>query len=127
MAIQTYLAVAAGGALGAVGRFAVGSLSLRVMGPGFPWGTLAVNVIGAFVIGVLTTALAQRFQASHMLQAGLVTGVLGGFTTFSAFSLEAALMVERNHWGMAAGYATSSVLLCVVAVFAGMAVARAVL
>ncbi|MFN3233733.1 MAG: fluoride efflux transporter CrcB [Alphaproteobacteria bacterium] len=127
MALQTYLAVAAGGAVGAMGRFAVGGVSLRLMGPGFPWGTLAVNVLGAFLIGTVTMLLAQRFQASHILQAGLVTGVLGGFTTFSAFSLEAALMVERHQWGLAAGYAMASVVLCVAAVFAGMALVRTVL
>ena len=124
MSVSPYLAVAAGGAVGAMGRFAVGGLALRIMGPGYPWGTLAVNVLGGFLIGVLTVVIAQRISVPHIWQAGLVTGLLGGFTTFSAFSLEAALMIERSEWTSALIYALASVVLCVAAVFAGLFVAR---
>ncbi|MDA0338966.1 MAG: fluoride efflux transporter CrcB [Proteobacteria bacterium] len=119
-----YIAVAAGGAIGAMSRFAVGGLALRIMGPGYPWGTLAVNVAGGFLIGVLVTLIGQKFSTPHIWQAGLVTGLLGGFTTFSAFSLEAALMIERHDWSGAITYALVSVILCILAVFAGLFVAR---
>lgn len=125
MSLTPYLAVAAGGALGAVGRFAVGGLALRLMGPGFPWGTLAVNVIGGVLIGLLAALLATRYSGSPLLHAGLVTGFLGGFTTFSAFSLETALMIERHDWTVAMVYVLASVVLCVLAVFAGLAIGRA--
>ena len=124
MSMTTYLAVAAGGAVGAMGRFALGGVMLRLMGPGFPWGTLAANVIGGFLIGVLAALLATRFSGSPLLHAGLVTGLLGGFTTFSAFSLETALMIERHDWTLAISYALASVVLCVAAVFAGLFAVR---
>jgi len=123
----TYMAVAAGGAVGAMGRFALGGFAMRQMGPGFPWGTMAANVIGAFLIGILAEVIARRLGVGHILQAGLVTGLLGGFTTFSAFSLETALMIERHQWSLAAGYAMASVILCVGAVFLGLTAVRAVL
>ncbi|MBT6329450.1 MAG: fluoride efflux transporter CrcB, partial [Kordiimonadaceae bacterium] len=81
-------AVAAGGAIGATGRFLVGRLMLNIMGPGFPWGTLTVNILGSFLIGLAVQLLAMRYSLSHEWQGFLIIGVLGGFTTFSAFSME---------------------------------------
>ncbi len=118
------LAVATGGAIGATGRFLIGKVMLRLMGPGFPWGTLTVNVVGSFIIGLAVTFLAMRFNLSQTWQAFLITGILGGFTTFSAFSLEIGLMLERNEIANAAFYAMGSVLFGVGALFLGLYAGR---
>jgi fluoride exporter len=99
---------------------------LRTFGPGYPWGTLLVNVSGGLLMGFLVGYLAFQGSGARDLRLLLATGVLGGFTTFSAFSLEAALMIERKAWGQAIGYAGLSVGLCVLAVFAGLMLARKV-
>jgi CrcB protein len=122
--IQTVLFVGAGGAVGAMSRFMLGRFMLSVMGPGYPWGTLAANVIGALIMGMLVELFALKISAPHNLQAALMVGVLGGFTTFSAFSLEATLMIQRNEWMGAISYALVSVVVCIAAVFAGMAIVR---
>ena len=122
--IQTVLFVGAGGAVGAMGRFMLGRLMLQTMGPGYPWGTLAANIIGALIMGMLAELFALRLSAPPNVQAALMAGVLGGFTTFSAFSLETALMIERNEWMGAASYVAISVIACVGALFLGMAFVR---
>ena len=124
MQVQTLLLVGAGGAFGAMGRFLLGRYVLQALGPGFPWGTLAANVIGAFVMGLLVELFATKLSLSTGLQAGLTVGLLGGFTTFSAFSLETALMIERHDWTMALTYVTASVGLCVLALFAALYLVR---
>jgi CrcB protein len=121
-----WASVALGGALGASARYGVGALMLRWMGPGFPWGTLAVNVVGSFILGLLTEALALKFSLAPEVRVLLVTGVLGGFTTFSAFSLESANMIERGDYLVAATYVGASVLLAVGALFGGLTLGRAV-
>lgn len=120
------LAVAAGGAIGATGRFLVGRLMLNLMGTGYPWGTLTVNIIGSFFIGLLVELLALRFNLSHEWQAFLVIGILGGFTTFSAFSLEVGLMLQKDQFSAAALYAISSLVLGLVALFAGIFAGKAI-
>jgi CrcB protein len=121
------LYVALGGAAGAVARYLVGVQALRSFGPGWPWGTLAVNVVGGFLMGALAGWLAHRGGADQERWRLLLgVGVLGGFTTFSAFSLEAALMIERRAYGQAFSYATGSVILSVAALFAGLMIARRV-
>jgi CrcB protein len=120
------LAVAAGGAIGATGRFLIGRLMFNLMGPGFPWGTLTVNIAGSFLIGLLVELLAVRFNISQEWQAFLVIGILGGFTTFSAFSLEFGLMIEKNQLSAAALYAIGSVLLGLIALFAGIFAGKAI-
>jgi CrcB protein len=122
----TYVAVAAGGALGATLRFAVGAWSLRALGPGFPWGTLAVNVAGSFAMGLLAVALLER-GASARWAPFLMTGILGGFTTFSAFSLDTVTLLERGEALRAALYAGGSVALSLGGLWAGLALARGVL
>ena len=122
--IQTVLWVGAGGAIGAMARFLVGRLMLQAMGPGYPWGTLVVNVVGSLLMGVLVALFAFKMSPSQNLQAALTVGLLGGFTTFSAFSLETALMIERHEWMGAVSYALASVVLCVAGLFAGMALVR---
>ena len=90
----------------------------------FPWGTLTVNIVGSFLMGVFIELLARRFGTSNELRLFVATGVLGGFTTFSAFSLETALMIERRAYGEALGYALVSVLLSVTALFLGLMLMR---
>ncbi|WP_454849560.1 fluoride efflux transporter CrcB [Rhizobium binxianense] len=118
------LLVAAGGAIGSVLRYYVGQWSLRLMGPSFPWGTLTVNVVGCFVIGVFSELLMRRFNASVDLRLLLVTGFLGGFTTFSAFSLDAITLFERGETLAGSIYIAASIGLSMAAVAAGLAVMR---
>lgn len=120
------LAVAAGGALGATGRYLVGRFMFNIMGPGFPWGTFTVNIIGSFLIGLVIELLAIRFNLSHEWQGFLVIGILGGFTTFSAFSLEVVLMLEKDQFSAAALYAFGSMFIGVAALFAGIFAGRAI-
>ena len=112
-------AVAAGGAIGATGRFLVGRLMLNIMGPGFPWGTLTVNILGSFLIGLAVQLLAMRYSLSHEWQGFLIIGVLGGFTTFSAFSMEVGLMIEKGQLSTAAFYAFGSLFVGLAALFVG--------
>lgn len=96
---------------------------MRVMGPGFPWATLTVNVVGSFLMGMLVVVLAQKggMKAAPFL----MTGILGGFTTFSAFSLDAFTLYERGQTGLALGYVLASVLLSLAAIVAGVLITRA--
>jgi CrcB protein len=124
---STYLAVAAGGAIGASLRFAAGAWALRALGPGFPYGTFAVNVLGSFAMGALAGLLMERLPESvtHVRHFAM-TGLLGGFTTFSAFSLDAIYLIERARWAAAAGYVGGSVALSILALAAGLALTRSV-
>ena len=123
--MNNVLIVAAGGAIGAALRHMCGTAFMRIFGPAFPWGTLFVNVAGSLIMGLFIAWLAKRAGTSNELRLFVATGVLGGFTTFSAFSLDVANLVER-HAGMAAmSYVMASVLLCVLAVFAGLWFGRA--
>ncbi|CAN5178830.1 fluoride efflux transporter CrcB [soil metagenome] len=116
--------VAAGGAIGSAARYGVNVWVGRSIGGDFPWHTFIVNVAGCFLMGVLVEAMAVKLNVSQEVRAFLTTGILGGFTTFSTFSLDFALLVERNDHGLAAGYAVGSVLLSLAAVFAGLAIVR---
>ncbi|MCV9942603.1 MULTISPECIES: fluoride efflux transporter CrcB [unclassified Rhizobium] len=119
------LLVAVGGAIGSLLRYYVGQWALRLMGPSFPWGTLAVNVVGCFLIGVFAELIARKFNASVELRLLLITGFLGGFTTFSAFSLDAISLFERGEAVAGSIYIAASVGLSMAAVIAGLAVMRA--
>ena len=123
--ITTVLPVAIGGAIGATARYLTGVVAVRVMGPGFPWGTMTVNIVGSFLMGVIVIYMAER--SGHRLSPFLVTGILGSYTTFSSFSLDALEIYERGQIGIAAIYVTASVLLSLAAIFAGLAVARNIL
>ncbi|MVA97520.1 fluoride efflux transporter CrcB [Nitratireductor sp. CAU 1489] len=117
--------IAAGGAIGASLRHLTGVLFLRLLGPGFPWATLTVNIVGGFAMGLLVELLARRVGASPELRLFMATGLLGGFTTFSAFSLEVALLWERGALCLAALYLAASVIGAVGALFCGLWLARA--
>ena len=121
------LLIFAGGGLGSVARYLVGTLTFKLLGPGLPYGTLAVNVIGGFVMGGLVGFLAHRGGADQERWRLLIAvGVLGGFTTFSSVSLETARMIETKQYGMAASYAVGSVVLSIGALFVGLLAARRV-
>ncbi|MBB3398985.1 MULTISPECIES: fluoride efflux transporter CrcB [unclassified Rhizobium] len=124
--IQAIL-VAVGGAIGSVLRYYVSQWALRLAGPAFPWGTLTVNVVGCFVIGVFAEMIIRRFDASPELRLLLITGFLGGFTTFSAFSLDAISLFERGAVVSGAVYIVASVGLSMAGVIAGLALMRAIL
>ena len=115
----------AGGALGAGGRYLVNVTAMRLLGPGFPWATVFVNVVGSLVMGVLVGVFAAR-SLTH-LQPFAMTGVLGGFTTFSAFSLDTLMLWERGQLGLALVYVILSVAASLLAVFAGLALGRSIL
>ena len=118
------LLVAAGGAIGSGARHIVNTAALRWLGPGFPWGTLFVNVAGCLAMGVLVELIARKFGASQEVRLIVATGILGGFTTFSAFSLDAAVLWERGSQGLAALYVGASVAGSIAALFAGLWLAR---
>lgn len=119
-----YLAVFVGGGLGAALRHAVNRMSLAYLGPTFPYGTLIVNVVGGLVMGALAEIFLAKGGGSQELRLFLTTGFLGGFTTFSAFSLDAALMWQRSDYVVLSAYIVGSVLLSIVALFVGMAAVR---
>ncbi len=120
--MRLFLAIAAGGALGSVARYLVGAGFARWLGESFPWGTLTVNVVGGLVMGVVVAALPR--EAPPELRAFLTVGVLGGFTTFSAFAFDVVSLIERGQGGQAALYAAASVLLAILALALGMAAFR---
>lgn len=119
--VQTLLQVALGGALGSVARFLVNVGAGRALGLGFPWGTMIVNILGSFAMGMLAVVLLERGARSVPF---FMTGILGGFTTFSTFSLDAVTLWQRGHAGLAAAYVGASVLLSLAALAAGMTLAR---
>ena len=125
--MEKFILVAVGGATGAMARYALGVQALRLWGPAWPFGTFIATLSGGLLMGVLAGYLAHRGGADQeRLRVLLGVGVLGGFTTFSAFSLETALMIERRTYGQAFTYAVASVLLSVSALFVGLLLARKV-
>ena len=119
------LLVALGGAVGASARHLVGLASLRAFGPGFPHGTMIANIVGSLLMGLLVEWLVRR-GGSPQVRLLLATGLLGGFTTFSTFSLDAVALWERGESSLAVGYVVGSVVLGLVGLVAGLAIGRAV-
>lgn len=119
-----WLALMAGGGLGASLRYGLSLWVDQRFASAFPWGTLSVNFLGSFAIGLLITMLDQRGLASPALRLFLITGVLGAFTTFSTFSLETVRLIEAGRLPLAAANMAGSVFICVAAALAGVAVAR---
>lgn len=125
ISLQSVLAVAIGGAIGSVARFLVGSASTKLFGLAFPWGTLAINVSGSFLIGVFAEAFALRLDLSQNWRVFLTVGICGGFTTFSTFSLDSYVLMERGELALAAAYVIGSVVLSIGALFGGLHLMRA--
>jgi CrcB protein len=119
------LIVMLGGAFGAGARHLTGKATLAWFGPGYPWGTLAVNLIGGFLMGLLAGSLARFAAGGEQWRLLLGVGVLGGFTTFSAFSLDAMVMIERGDWASALGYIAVSVAGSIAALALGLGAVRA--
>ena len=120
-----YVLVFLGGGLGAMLRHAINVAMPRFLGNGFPWSTLLINISGSLVMGLVAGWFAFRGDASQGWRLFLTTGILGGYTTFSAFSLDAALLYERGEIGLAAVYVAGSVALSIAGLFAGLWLIRA--
>jgi CrcB protein len=121
---MSYLLVFLGGGLGASLRHAVNMICARSFGTAFPWGTFIINITGSTVMGLIAGYLAFKGGASQHWRLFLMTGILGGYTTFSAFSLDAALLYERGETGLALLYVLGSVALSIAGLFAGLALIR---
>lgn len=123
--MAAYLIVFLGAGIGGALRHGVNNAAARLLGYGFPFGTLIVNVVGSFLMGALAGYFVVRTGVPQHFRLFLTTGILGGFTTFSAFSLDAALLVERHQYSLAAAYVAGSVFVSLAALFAGLALFQA--
>ncbi len=121
MPLQMYLAVAAGGAIGTVGRFFLSGIIANAFGQTFPWGTLIINVTGSFVIGFFGTLTGPdgRVMVSGTIRQFVMVGICGGYTTFSSFSLQTLNLVEDGEWFSVGGNVFGSVILCLLFVWLG--------
>lgn len=127
MSATRFMWVFIGGGLGSVARFAVGSVLLARLGAGFPFGTLAVNLIGSALLAALVHVALAGEAISPTLRIGLAAGFLGGFTTYSAFSEETFAFLQSGAWGLAAAYVAVTLIGCLAACLAGQTAARWVL
>jgi CrcB protein len=127
--ISTYLWIALGGALGSMARFWLAIAVAEKLGPQFPWGTILINIVGSFVIGFFATFTGPggRVIASFNARAFVMVGICGGFTTFSAFSLQTLDLARDSRWLQAGGNVVLSVVACLLAVWAGHALAAALI
>jgi fluoride exporter len=119
------LAVGVGGGLGALARYYIAGW-VQAVSAHFPWGIFIVNITGGLLMGMIVEASALRLNLSPELRAFLTVGILGGYTTFSTFSLDSALMLQKGQYGQAAAYVLGSVVLSIFALFAGLWIIRAV-
>ena len=115
-----------GGALGTAGRYLIGEWLLRIAGPAFPWGTLAVNLLGSFLLGVLMQVALTTAWISPTLRLTLATGVMGGFTTYSSFNHDTLRLFQEGAWMLAAVNLAATVVGCLLAGLLGLAVGRSV-
>ncbi|KTE19606.1 camphor resistance protein CrcB [Sphingopyxis sp. H050] len=115
-----------GGAIGAGARYLVGQIMLVRLGPGFPWWTLSINIAGSLLMGLLVGVLARNSEGGNTTWLFLGVGILGGFTTFSSFSLEFWLLFERGQTGQAAAYVLASVIGAILACGLGLCIVRQV-
>ena len=122
--MNTFVAVAVGGALGAVSRYSFGLVALALIGNRFPWATLGVNVVGSFLIGLAAVLIGDRIVDGELWQPLVIVGFLGAFTTFSAFSLDTLLLLQQGNYNSAMAYMFGSVALCLGATVAGMQLAK---
>ena len=122
--MNTFVAVAVGGALGAVSRYSFGLVALALIGNRFPWATLGVNVVGSFLIGLAAVLIGDRIVDGELWRSLIIAGFLGAFTTFSAFSLDTLLLLQQGNYNSALAYMFGSVALCLGATVAGMQLAK---
>jgi fluoride exporter len=122
--MNNLILVALGGAIGSSLRHFANMAALRWFGPNFPWGTIGVNILGSFAMGIFIEFLARRSGGSNEFRLFVATGILGGFTTFSAFSLDFAVLFERGAMGQALAYALASVIVSILALFFGFWLVR---
>jgi CrcB protein len=123
--MQSYLLVGVGGALGAMARYGFASATGHFWPSPFPYATLIINILGSLAMGLLIGSLAKLLPPwQNEARLFVAVGVLGGFTTFSAFSLDAIILIERGQWGQSILYALASVLVSVVALFLGLLAVR---
>ena len=123
-AVMNYLLVFVGGGMGATLRHLVNVTCARCIGIGFPWGTFIINISGSIAMGLIAGYLVFKGEASQPWRLFIMTGILGGYTTFSAFSLDTAVLYERGEIGLAALYVLGSVVLSIAGLFAGLALIR---
>jgi CrcB protein len=124
--LQLIIAVATGGAIGSIARYLVGVGSGKLFGFTFPWSTLIINVVGSFLIGVFVELFALKWDLPQAVRVFLTVGFCGGFTTFSTFSLDATLLMQRGELWLAAAYIAGSVVLSIAGLFAGLHLIRAI-
>jgi CrcB protein len=122
--METVLAIAAGGALGSVLRHFLNGAIGGPAGTGFPWGIFIINILGSFVMGVLVSFFAHFWEPRQSIRAFLTVGILGGFTTFSTFSLDAVMLLERGSYGASAVYISGSVGISLAGLVAGQMLVR---
>ena len=122
--MNTFVAVAVGGALGAVSRYSFGLVALALIGNRFPWATLGVNVVGSFLIGLAAVLIGDRIVDGELWRPLVIVGFLGAFTTFSAFSLDTLLLLQQGNYNTALAYMLGSVALCLGGTISGMQLAK---
>lgn len=125
MQLGVLLAVTLGGALGSLARYFVAGWVQSAAWPGFPWGIFVVNISGGFIMGLIVELSALKLHLAPEIRAFLTVGILGGYTTFSTFSLDSVLLIERGAWLSAGLYIAGSVVLSIAALFGAMALVRA--
>ena len=122
--MNTFVAVAVGGALGAVSRYSFGLVALALIGNRFPWATLGANVVGSFLIGLAAVLIGDRIVDGELWRPLIIVGFLGAFTTFSAFSLDTLLLLQQGNYNTALAYMLGSVALCLGGTVSGMQLAK---
>ena len=122
--MNTFVAVAVGGALGAVSRYSFGLVAFALIGNRFPWATLGVNVVGSFLIGLAAVLIGDRIVDGELWRPLIIVGFLGAFTTFSAFSLDTLLLLQQGNYNTALAYMLGSVALCLGGTASGMQLAK---
>jgi CrcB protein len=119
-------AVGVGGAIGSMARYLIAGWVQSPAWNGFPYGIFIVNITGGFLMGLMIEGMALKFNVTPVTRAFLTTGIMGGYTTFSTFSLEAAMLIERHAYGQATAYIAGSALLSIIALFAGLWLMRSI-
>ena len=122
--MNTYIMIAIGGAFGAISRSWITTNFDKLYPAAFPWGTFIVNLIGSFFIGILFVIFSEKLPLADNIRSLLMVGFLGAMTTFSTFSLDALLLIEQGHYNAAFSYLLTSVIVCLVATFIGISIAR---